>query len=105
MFYSISDYLVFFTIFCTAARHWDVVVVKLCLMPDHIHNSVERHLCTKTEEYRWDFVAYAVTNHPFSDPLVVRRASYAMKKALSVVKARYAEGKYLKYKLIQNLFF
>lgn len=39
IFYSVSDYLVFFTIYCTAARKHDVRVVSLCLMPDHIHQS------------------------------------------------------------------
>lgn len=40
LFYSISDYLVFFTIFCTAARRYRVRVLSLCLMPDHYHISI-----------------------------------------------------------------
>lgn len=37
IFYNISDYLVFFTIFCTTARKYKVKILSLCLMADHIH--------------------------------------------------------------------
>lgn len=37
IFYSVHDYLVFFTIFCSQARKRDVRVLALCPMPDHIH--------------------------------------------------------------------
>lgn len=39
MFYSLRDYLVFFTIFCTLAEKMDVTVLALCPMPDHLHNA------------------------------------------------------------------
>ena len=38
IFYSLRDYLVFFTIFCTIADKLDVTVLALCPMMDHIHN-------------------------------------------------------------------
>ena len=37
IFYSVHDYLVFFTIYCSQARKRAVEVLSLCLMPDHIH--------------------------------------------------------------------
>lgn len=37
IFYSVHDYLVFFTIFCSQARKREVRVLALCPMPDHIH--------------------------------------------------------------------
>ena len=37
VFYSVSDYLVFFTVFCTIARRFGVQVLALCPMVDHIH--------------------------------------------------------------------
>lgn len=40
LFYSVSDYLVFFTIFCIEARKYGVRVLALCLMPDHFHVSI-----------------------------------------------------------------
>ena len=39
LFYSVSDLLVFFTIFCIAASKHKVKVLKLVLMPDHIHHA------------------------------------------------------------------
>lgn len=40
VFYSISDYLVFFTIYCTVARRCNIPVLALCPMVDHLHNTV-----------------------------------------------------------------
>ena len=40
VFYSVSDYLVFFTIYCTVARRLGVKVLALCPMVDHTHNVV-----------------------------------------------------------------
>ncbi|MBQ7575524.1 MAG: transposase [Bacteroidales bacterium] len=37
IFYSIKDYLVFFTLFSTVARIHGIKILGLCLMPDHIH--------------------------------------------------------------------
>lgn len=39
LFYNVYDGLMFFTIFCVTAPKHGVRVYKLCLMPDHIHNS------------------------------------------------------------------
>ena len=39
IFYSLRDYLVFFTIFCTIAEKLEVTVLALCPMPDHLHNA------------------------------------------------------------------
>lgn len=40
IFYTVSDYLVFFTIFCTVARRYGITVLSLCPMVDHLHNAV-----------------------------------------------------------------
>lgn len=40
VFYTVSDYLVFFTIFCTVAKRYGVKVLALCPMVDHLHNAV-----------------------------------------------------------------
>lgn len=39
LFYTVSDHLVFFTIFCTTAKEFKVKVLKLVQMPDHIHHA------------------------------------------------------------------
>ena len=164
IFYSMSDYLVFFTHFCVFARRHDVQVLSLCLMPDHIHHStrawdrealagfvrdysshfsrvhnqtcrygkrlfespfgsapktgdkkartnliyvgnnpVERHLCTAAEKYRWNFIAYARKPNPFSAPLVIRRASYHLRKAVREVKDAAGHLKPLTYMQLQRI--
>lgn len=40
VFYSVHDYLVFFTIYCSQARKRGVEVLSLCPMPDHIHQTL-----------------------------------------------------------------
>ena len=37
IFYSVRDFLVFFTLLCTTARKYKITVLGLCLMYDHIH--------------------------------------------------------------------
>ena len=37
LFYTLSDYLVFYTIFSVFARRFDICVMSLCLMIDHFH--------------------------------------------------------------------
>ena len=55
LFYNVSDFLVFFTLYCVVARRHPVRVVKLCLMPDHIHESViassKRELSAFVKDY------------------------------------------------------
>ena len=165
LFYSFSDYIVFFSIICVCAKRYGIRIVSLCQMADHIHigliakkfsdlssfwrdvsvafsksdsavchrkgglfnihfgsapkrnaklvrtniiyignNPVERHLCNKAIEYRWNYLAYAQSNHPFSEKLVIRRASCQMKKAVREVRAEHNRCKPLTYKLLQRLF-
>ena len=40
IFYSIHDYLVYFTIYCSQARQRGVSVLSLCPMPDHMHQVI-----------------------------------------------------------------
>ena len=165
LFYNESDYLLFFTLFCTIARRYRIRLLKLCLMPDHIHmaliagnndevsqfiqvftaafsrehnrtlrrrgplfnhpfgsapkygekkvrttliyidnNPVERHLCEKAENYRWNFLAYGTSPHPFSNALRRKEASRALRRAITVVEERHQKGLHLPYPLMQRLF-
>ncbi len=40
IFYTLHDYLVFFTIYCSQARQRGMSVLSLCPMPDHIHQVI-----------------------------------------------------------------
>lgn len=164
LFYSISDYLVFFTLYCVTGVRYDITALSLCLMPDHFHsgmtenrkgaiagmlrdvmsqftreqnrrfgikgslfrphygcamkrrdkdvrsmfiyidnNPVERHLCEKAEQYRWNFLAYAGNKHPFSDPFIIRNESFAFRQAYYYIKRRHAGGNALTYRELQAL--
>ena len=68
------------------------------------NNGVERRLCKKAEEYRWSFLAYAISDHPFSPKLISREASAALRKGIKEIDAEHAAGKPLSYKQIKRLF-
>lgn len=40
LFYSVSDHLVYFTSYCLLAKKYNVKVLSLCQMPDHVHDAV-----------------------------------------------------------------
>lgn len=165
IFYSYSDYLVWFTIVCSVARRYNVTILAMCPMPDHVHlsvaassgkdlsafmrdcsslyalrfnhacktkgpvfearfgsapkygtkngrtnlmyvwnNPVERQLASKAEYYRWNFLAYAVSSHPFSEKLIIRKASIAMRKAVEEVKAQFKMGLPMTHAQLKRLF-
>ena len=165
LFYSISDYLVHFTIFCTTARKYGIRVLSLCQMPDHIHSSViakdryqlagffrdsssvfaihhnrtchdsgillehhfgsapkytdkkvrtnliyvgnnpvERHLCSKAEEYRWNYLAYAANPYPSASKPLYKDTSPQMKRAVREVKVMVKANAPMSYAQLQRLF-
>jgi hypothetical protein len=67
------------------------------------NNPPERKLADRAEDYRWTFLAYAVSKHPFSEKLVIRNATWALRQAIKVVWSQHKTGKPLKYNLLQNL--
>ncbi len=164
IFYSVRDFLVFFTIFCTVARKYDIIVLGVCLMYDHIHvlvkapsgkamsafvreytsrfsrqrnvqyhrngqffrhrfgsapkvnekkvrtaisylynNPVEKRLCNRAEEYRWNFLLYAHCRHPFSAPLKISLASRPLRRAIAEVRALREADLPLNYALIDRI--
>ena len=67
------------------------------------NNPVERQLVPQAEQYRWNYLAYVLSAHPFSERLVIRRASKYMRTAVSRVEAQYKAGLPLNYTLLKNL--
>ena len=165
LFYSHSDYLVYFTIYCVKARKYGISVLELCQMPDHVHDSiiahcqsqienfkretncgfsrewnercktkgpvmespfgsapklgdkkartnliyvgnnpVERKMVQQAEEYRWNYLAYAVSKHPFSEKLVIRRSRWPLQKAVKEVKRQFRNGMPVNYAMHQRLY-
>ena len=165
IFYTVSDYLLYFTIYCTTAVKYQVQVLKLSLMPDHIHqlvtegkkgelssfqkechsrfareynrlchrsghlfehhfgsaakydtkairtnllyldnNPVERKLAVHAEDYQWNFLSYGASDHPFSERIVLRDASRALRGAMKEVQFQHGAGRFLPYAMLQRLF-
>lgn len=165
IFYTVSGHLLYFTIYCVTAVKYRLRVLKLVLMPDHLHqaviedrkgdlsrfqkecqsrfareqnqllgrkgqffehpfgsapkyddkkvrttliyldnNPVERKLVERAEDYRWNFLAYGNSNHPFSEKIVLSHASMPLRRALQQVKTLHASGRFLPYALLQKLF-
>ena len=68
------------------------------------NNPVERKLVAKAEEYRWNYLAYAVSDHPFSEKLVIRNTRWPLRKAVREVKAQFKAGKPMSYAQLERLF-
>ena len=68
------------------------------------NNPVERKLVSEAENYRWNFLAYARSDNPFSEKLVIRDASWSLRKAVKEVKAQAAACKPMNYPMIERLF-
>ena len=62
-----------------------------------LNNPVERKLVKEAEKYRWNYLAYAGSDHPFSEKLVIREARWPLQTAVKEVKAQFRAGKPMGY--------
>lgn len=165
LFYTAADVLTYFTVYMTFARLFEITVLGVCPMRDHVHgmiipqskemmskfegatnrayavefnidtgtkghlfehsysfaarkdlkrirssliylynNPVEKHLCNKAIDARWNFLAYGFSPNPFSEPLIIRKASTPMKKCITEVRYLRSQNKYLNQRMIHRLF-
>jgi len=68
------------------------------------NNPVERQLTSQAEGYRWTFIAYAFSDHPYSEKLVVRESRWCLQKAVKEISACRKAEKPLKYEQLDRLF-
>ena len=68
------------------------------------NNPVEDRICKRAEEWNWSFLAYADSDHPYSEKLVLREASVGMRKAARTVMTLHAHQRPLTYEVLDNLF-
>lgn len=164
IFYSLEDFLVFFTIVSVQARKFSINMSGMCLMIDHIHilasakglsqisqfvsaytsifvrefneasgrqgslfearygsalklelkkirsaiayllnNPVEKKLCNKAQDYKWNFIQYFNKNkkRQISSKRILSRA---LQRALVIIDNSNKRGKYLNYRLLKNIF-
>ncbi len=67
------------------------------------NNPVEKRICTKAEEYRWNFIAYMSSLCPFSSKVSRKNARNLLRKSLRIVDWHKVQGKYLTSSLITEL--
>ena len=68
------------------------------------NNAVERHLCKYAQDFRWNFLAYGYSDYPFSEPLILRKASIHLQRAIAEVNGSRDRGAHLKYAQLKRLF-
>lgn len=68
------------------------------------NNPVEKLLCGRAQDFRWNFLAYAHSRNPFSKKIVMREASYRLKRALKEVDYEVTCGRHLSYVQLRRLF-
>ena len=68
------------------------------------NNSSEKKLYKRAIDDRWDFLAYAMSDHPFSEEIIIREASCRLRKSIQAVNGDYARGSYLRLQRIRKLF-
>lgn len=160
LFYTLEDFLVYYTIASVKAPTYRVRLMGLCLMIDHVHmllrtenrtqmsdyisvcssvyarefnaftgrkgelfesafgsavkteakkirsaiaylfnNPVEKLLCLRAEDYRWNFLAYYTERFPFSS--VPAKTSRKLKRSMNIVDDSFKRGQYIKYQLVE----
>lgn len=67
------------------------------------NNQAERKLCTRVENTRWNFIAYAASPHPFSSPIRSRHCSTALQRATERILSLHSNGRWLSYEILENL--
>ncbi len=68
------------------------------------NNPVEDRICKRAEEWHWNFLAYAESDHPYSRKLVLREASVRMRRAASMVRVLHSHKRPLSYEALDSLF-
>lgn len=94
---------VFETPFGSAPKRGDKAIRTNLIYLDN--NPVERKLVKKAEEYRWNYLAYATSSHPFSDSILLRFASMPLRRAIERIKYLHASGRYPSYTVLKRLLY
>ena len=68
------------------------------------NNPVEDRICKRAEEWHWNFLAYANSDHPYSEKLALREAAVGMRKAARTVRTLHAHQRPLTYEVLDALF-
>ena len=67
------------------------------------NNPVERHLCAKAKDYRWNYLAYGISRNPFSERRTLRQSRPVLKRALVEIQSFFCSGKPINYSALSRL--
>lgn len=68
------------------------------------NNPVEKQLSARAIEYRWNFLAYAISDHPFSEKLVIRKSSRQMRQCIQEVNCVFKLGHHINHAFLRKWF-
>ena len=68
------------------------------------NNPGEKGLCKRAEDYRWTFLAFAASRNPFSEKLLLNKASMDLRRALKEISSMREQDKSLYHSMLQRLF-
>ena len=68
------------------------------------NNPVEKGLCRRAVEYRWNFLAYMVADNPFSSIRSLSMCSQRLRCAIREVTGCLGQGEYLSYARVRRMF-
>ena len=73
-------------------------------VPYVFNNPVERMIVTDPSDYRWNFLAYLSSDHPFSGKPCHGKLSRALRRAVKEVESCYVDGLWLNYNQLNRLY-
>lgn len=164
LFYDLEDFIVFYTIVSVVSRNYNITILEMCMMIDHVHllimsdsleemsafvrdytslfvlesnheigrkgplfhksfgsapkkgskkirsaivyignNPVEKKLCARAEQYRWNFLAYLENDFPFSAPVPGKFRSRSLQRAVKEVDRMAASDRHISYARLRRL--
>ena len=68
------------------------------------NNPVEKKLCMRAEEYRWNFISYLDSDYPYSEKIKLNSASAKLRRSIKIVDWQHKQGRHLNYSLLRILF-
>ncbi|MBQ8500191.1 MAG: transposase [Bacteroidales bacterium] len=68
------------------------------------NNPVEKDICPRAEDYRWNFLAYASSPSPFSVSRKTENMSRPLRRAIAEVRKFYGMDMYLGYNVLRRIF-
>ena len=68
------------------------------------NNPVEKQLVNNVLDYQWNFVRYALSDHPFSPSIKLRNASRRLRRSVARVRTFHQYDRFLSHAMLDELF-